>query len=136
MAAQMSTLETCLKEQSRGRSWSRCICRLSPEIHTLISVTWSTTREGPRNSSSSTPKDPHDTTRGPICHPLLLPAAVCQWILVLQTHAPNLVGRGYSATIAKGLVISHVSAHSHNSPSNNSRPSLHSNKEAILMMKE
>ena len=53
-----------------------------------------------------------------------------------QTHAPNLVGRGYNAIIAKGLAILHMSAHSHADPGNNSRPGLHSNKEAILMMKE
>ena len=59
-----------------------------------------------------------------------------KWILALQTCAPNLVGRGYNATTAKGLATLHMSAHSHAGPGNNSRPSLHSNKEAILTMKE
>ena len=136
VAAQMSTLMTCLKEQSCEKSWSRSTCRQLQGTHTLISATWSVTWEGPRSSLSSTPKDPHVITRGPICHPLPLLAAVCQWILVPQTHAPNLVGRGYNATTAKGLATWHMSAHSHAGPGNNSRPGLHSNKEAILMMRE
>ena len=44
--------------------------------------------------------------------------------------------RGFSATIVRGLVTSHMSAHSHVNPSSNSRPSLHSNKEAISVTKE
>ena len=137
MAAQMSTPGTCSKEQSHGKSWSRCTCRLSPGICTLISATWYTIWEGPRSSSSSTPRGPHATSRAPICHlPLSCLAAACQWTLMPQIHAPNLVGRGYNATIAKGLAISHVSAHSHAGPGNNSRPGLHSNKKAILTMKE
>ena len=136
MAAQMSMLETCSKELSRGKSWSRCIYRLSPEICTLISASRYMTWEGPRSSSSSIPRDPHTITRGPICHPLPLLAAACQWISALQTRAPNLVERGYNATTAKGLATSHMSAHSHAGPSNNSRPGLHSNKEAIPMTRE
>ena len=111
--------ETYLKEQSHGKSWSRCTCRLSPEICTLISVTQFTTWEGPRSSLLSTLKGPHVITRGPIRCPLPLLAAVCQWISVPQIHAPNLVGRGYNATTAKGLATSHVSAHSHAGPGNN-----------------
>ena len=133
----MSTPEICLKERSPRKSWSKCTCRLLTGPLMLTSVSQYTRWEEHRSSSSSTPKDPCGTTRGPICHhPLLHLAAARQWILVLQTHAPDLVERGYNATTAKGLAISHVSAHSHASPSNNSRPSLHSNKEAILMMKE
>ena len=71
-----------------------------------------------------------------IRHPLPHLAAAHQWTLVPQTHAPNLVERGFSATIVRGLVISHTSAHSHADPSNNNRPGLHSNKEAIPMMRE
>ena len=136
MAAQMSTLETCSKEPSCGKSWSRCTYRLSPEIRTLISASQYMTWEGPRSSSSSIPRDPHAITRGPIHHPLPLLAAAHQWISVPQTCAPNLVGRGYNATTAKGLATLHVSARSHASPGNNSRPGLHSNKEAIPMTKE
>ena len=137
MAAWMSTPRICSKEQSRGKSWSRCTCRLSTEIHTLISATRYMTWEGPRSSSLSILRGPHNTSRAPICHlPLPHLAAACQWTSVPQTHAPNLVGRGYSATTVRGLAISHMSAHSHASPSNNSRPSLHSNKEAILTMRE
>ena len=128
----MSTPRTCLNEQSHRKSWSRCTCRLSLEICTLISATW----EGPRSSSLSTPRGPHSTSRAPICHPLLHLAAAHQWTSGPQTHAPNLVGRGYSAITAKSLAISHESAHSHTSPGNNSRPGLHSNKEAIPMTKE
>ena len=137
MAAQMSTLETCSKEQSRRKSWSRCTCRLSPGTHTLTSATWYVIWEGPRSSSLSTPRGPPATSRAPIHHPPLpLLAAACQWISAPQTCAPNLVGRGYNATTAKGLATLHASAHSHASPGNNSRPGLHSNKEAIPMTKE
>ena len=137
MAAQMSMLETCLKEQSHGKSWSRCTCRLSPGTSTLISVTRYTTWEGPRSSSLSILRGPHNTSRAPIRHlPLLHLAVACQWTLAPQTHAPNLVGRGYNATTVRDLAILHVSAHSHAGPGNNSRPGLHSNKEAILMTRE
>ena len=133
----MNMLETYSQEWSCRKSWSRFTCMRSPGIHTLISVTQSEKWEGPRNSSLSILRGPPDTTRAPICHlPLLHLAAACQWILVPQTHALNLVGRGYNAIIVRGLVILHVSAHSHTDPSNNSRPSLHSIKEAIPMMKE
>ena len=137
MAAQMSTPETCLKERSHEKSWSRCTCRLSPGTRTLISAIQYATWEGPRSSSLSTPRSPHNTSRAPIRHhPLPHPAVACQWISVLQIHAPNLVGRGYNAIIAKGLAILHASAHSHANPGNNSRPGLHSIKEAIPMMRE
>ena len=136
VAARMSTPGTFSKEQSRRTSWNRSTYRRSLGTRTLISVTWSETWEGPRSSSSSIPKDPHVTTRGPIRHPLPLLAAAHQWTSAPQTHTPNLMGRGYSATIAKGLAILHVSAHSHTGPSNSSRPGLHSNKEAIPMTKE
>ena len=137
MAAQMNTPETCSKEQSHGKSWSRCTCKLSPGTCTLISVIRYTTWEGPRSSSLSIPRGPHDTSRAPICHlPLPHLAAVHQWTSAPQTHAPNLVGRGYNATTVRGLAISHVSAHSHTDPSNNSRPGLHSIKEAVPVMKE
>ena len=137
MAAQMSTLGTCSKEQSCGKSWSRCTCRLSPGTCTLISATRYATWEGPRSSSLSTLRGPHDTSRAPICHlPLPHLAAACQWTLAPQTCAPNLMGRGYSATTVRGSATSHVSAHSHAGPGNNSRPGLHSNKEAIPMTKE
>ena len=132
----MSMLETCSKGQSRGKSWSRCTCRLLPEICTLISATRYATWEGPRSSSLSILRGPHDTSRAPIHHLLPHLAAACQWTSAPQTHAPNLVGRGYNATTVRGLAISHVSAHSHASPGNNSRPSLHSNKEAIPMTRE
>ena len=133
----MSTPGTCLKEQSHGKSWSRCTCRLSPGTHTLISVIQYATWEGPRSSSLSILRGPLITSRAPIHHhPLLHLAAAHQWISALQTHAPNLVGGGYNAIIVKGSAILHVSAHSHASPSNNSRPALHSNKEAILTTKE
>ena len=137
MAARMSTPGTCSKEQSRGKSWSRCTCRLLPGTRTLISVIRYATWEGSRSSSLSILRGPHNTSRAPICHlPLLHLAAACQWTSALQTHTPNLVGGGYNAIIVKGSAISHVSAHSHASPGNNSRPSLHSNKEAIPTMKE
>ena len=58
------------------------------------------------------------------------------WSGVKSHFTPNLVGRGYIATTAKGLAILHVSAHSHTDPGNSSRPGLHSNKEAIPMMRE
>ena len=133
----MSMPRICLKEQSPERSWNRCTCKLVTGALMVTSVSQSTRWEEHRSSSSSTFKDPRSTTRGPIHHhPLPHLAAACQWTLVPQTHTPNLVGRGYSATIVRGLAISHVSAHSHTGPSNNSRPSLHSIKEAILMMKE
>ena len=133
----MTMPKTCSKEQSPRKSWSRCTCRLVTGVLMLNSVSQYVRWEEHRSSSSSTPKDPHGTTRGPIHHhPLPHLAAARQWILVPQTHAPNLMERGYNATIAKGLAISHVSAHSHAGPGNNSRPSLHSNKEAILMTKE
>ena len=132
MAAQMSMPGTCSKEQSHGKSWSRCTCRLSPGTRTLTSAIRCAIWEGPRSSSLSIPRGPPATSRAPICHPPLpLLAAVRQWISALQTRAPNLVGRGYNATTAKGLATLHMSAHSHAGPSNNSRPSLHSNKEAI-----
>ena len=132
----MSTPGTCLKEQSHEKSWNRPTCRQSQGTHTLTFATQYATWEGPRSSSSSTPREPHDTTKAPICHPCLHLAVAHQWILVPQTCTPNLMGRGFSATIVRGLVISHMSAHSHTNPGNNSRPSLHSNKEAILMMRE
>ena len=133
----MSMLETCLKELSRGKSWSRFTCRPLQEIRISTSATWSATWEGPKSFSLSIHKGPHDITRDHICHrPLLHLAAAHQWIGVPQIHAPNLVGRGCSATIAKGLVILHMSAHSHTNPGNSSRPGLHSIKEAIPMMKE
>ena len=129
-------LRTCLKGQSHKESWSRCTCRQLPGICTSISVTRYVTWEGPRSSSSSTPRGPHVITRAPIRH-LLPPLAVArQWTSAPQTHTPNLVGRGYNATTVRGLAISHVSAHSHASPGNSSRPGLHSNKEAIPTMKE
>ena len=119
----------------RAVSWNRCTCRLSPEICTLVSANQYATWEGSRSSSLSTLRGPHDTSRAPIRHPLPLLAAACQWILVPQTHAPNLMERGFNATTVRGLAISHMSAHSHADPGNNSRPSLHSNKEAILTTK-
>ena len=128
--------ETCSKERSPRKFWSKCTCRLVTGALMPNSVSQCTRWEGHRSSSSSTPKDPHGTTRGPTHHhPLPHLAAAHQWILVPQTHTPNLVGRGYNATTAKGLAISHVSAHSHTGPGSNSRPGLHSNKEAIPMMK-
>ena len=128
----MSTPGTCLKEQSRRKSWSRCTCRLLPGTRTSISVTQYVTWEGPRSSSLSTPRGPLNTSRAPIRHhPLPHLAVAHQWILVSQTCAPNLMGRGYNATIAKGLAISHASAHSHADPSNNSRPGPHSIKEVL-----
>ena len=137
MAAQTSTLETCSKEPSHRKSWSRCIYRLLPEIRTLISASRYATWQGPRSSSLSILRGPLFTSRAPICHhPLPHLAAACQWISAPQTHAPNLMGRGYSAIIAKGLAISHVSAHSHAGPGNNSKPGPHSIKEAIPMMRE
>ena len=126
----------CLKEQSHRTSWSRFTCKQLQGTRTLISATQSATWGGPRSSSSLTPRDPHNITRGPTCHPLPHLAAACRWTLVPQTHTPNLVGRGFNATTVRGLVISHANAHSHTGPSNNSRPSLHSNKEAILMTRE
>ena len=137
MAAQMSTPGTCSKEPSRGKFWSRCISRPSPGIRTSISVIRYATWEGPRSSSLSTPRGPLVISRAPIRHhPLLHLVAVHQWILAPQTHAPNLMGRGCNAIIAKGLAISHASAHSHANPGNNSKPSPHSIKEAIPMMRE
>ena len=136
VAAWMSTPRTCSKEQSHRKSWSRFTCRWSLGTRTLISATRSKTWEGPRSSSSSIPKDPHVTTRGPIRHPLLLLAAARQWTSAPQTHAPNLMGRGHSATTVRGLATLHENACSHAGPNNNSRPDLHSNKEAILTMRE
>ncbi|KIM54161.1 hypothetical protein SCLCIDRAFT_1154903 [Scleroderma citrinum Foug A] len=115
-----------LKRAVSRKSWSRCTCRLSPGIRTLISVIRYATWEGPRSSSLSILRGPHDTSRALICHlPLPHLAAVHQWTSAPQTHAPNLVRRGYNATTVRGLAISHVSAHSHASPGNNSRPGVH-----------
>ena len=131
------TPETCSKEQSPEKSWSRCTCRLATGALMVTSVSQYARWEGYRSSFSSTPKNPRGTTRGPIQHhPLLHLAAAHQWTLVPQMHSPNLMGRGYNATIIRALTISQVSAHSHTSPSNHSRPGLHSNKEAIPMMRE
>ena len=137
MAAQMSTPETCLKEPSHGKFWSRCTSRPSPGTHTLISVIRYVTWEGPRSSSLSILRGPLVTSRAPICHhPLPHLAGARQWTSALQTHAPNLMGGGYNAIIVRGSVISHVSAHSHADPSNNSKPGPHSIKEAIPTTKE
>ena len=137
MAAQMSTPGTCSKEPSKGKSWSRCTSRLSLGTHTLISAIWCTTWEGPRSSSSSIPRGPLVTSRAPIRHhPLQHLAAAHQWTSVPQTHTPNLMGGGYNAIIVRDSAISHVSAHSHADPGNNSKPGPHSIKEAILTMKE
>ena len=89
------------------------------------------------SSSLSICQGPHDIIRAFIHHcPLLHLAVAHQWTLVVQTCTPNLVGRGFSATTTKGLPISHMSAPSHANHGNNSRPDLHSNKEAVLVMKE
>ena len=135
-AAQMSTLVTCSKEQSRRKSWNRCTCRKLQGTHTSTSATQSVTWEEPRSSSLSTPRGPHNTSRAPIHHHLPHLAVARQWTLVPQTHTPNLKERGFSATIAKGLATLHMSALSHADPGNNSRPGLHSNKEAILTTRE
>ena len=133
----MSTPGTCSKEPSSGKFWSRCTSRPSPGTRTLISAIRYVTWEGPRSSSLSIPRGPLVTSRAPIRHhPLLHLAAARQWTSALQTHAPNLMGRGYNAIIVRGSVISHVSAHSHASPGNISKPGPHSNKEAIPTMKE
>ena len=137
MAAQMSMPGTCSKEPSRRKSWSRCTSRLSPGTRTLISAIRYTTWEGPRSSSSSIPRGPLVTSRAPIHHhPLPHLAVACQWTSAPQTHAPNLMGGGYNAIIVRDSAISHVSAHSHADPGNNSKPSPHSIKEAIPMTKE
>ena len=82
-------------------------------------------------------RGPLITSRAPICHhPLPHLAAACQWTSAPQTHTPNLVGGGYNAIIVRGSAISHVSAHSHADPGNNSKPGPHSIKEATLMTKE
>ena len=133
----MSTPETCSKEPSRRKSWSRCTSRLSPGTRTLISAIRYATWEGPRSSSLSILRGPLVTSTAPIRHhPLPHLAAACQWTSAPQTHAPNLVGGGYNAIIVRGSVISHMSAHSHAEPGNNSKPSPHSIKEAILTTKE
>ena len=132
----MSTLETCSKEPSCGKSWSRCTYRLSPEIRTSISATQYVTWEGPRSSSLSTLRGPLATSRAPIHHhPRPHLAAARQWTSVPQTHAPNLAGRGYNAITVRGSAISHASAHSHAVPGN-SKPGPHSTKEAIPTTRE
>ena len=137
MAARMNTPRTCSKEPSHGKFWSRCTSRLSPGTCTLISAIRYATWEGPRSSSLSILRGPLITSRAPIHHhPLPHLAAARQWTLATQTHAPNLMGGGYNAIIVRGLAISHVSAHSHADPGNNSKPGPHSIKEAILMTKE
>ena len=137
MAAQMSMPGTCSKEPSRRKSWSRCTSRLSPGTHTLISAIRYTTWEGPRSSSSSIPRGPLVTSRAPIRHhPLLHLAVARQWTSALQTHAPNLMGGGYNAITVRDSAISHMSAHSHADPGNNSKPGPHSIKEAIPTTRE
>ena len=133
----MNTLRTCSKGLSRRKSWSRFTCRPLQGTLTPTSATWSEKWEGPRSSSLSTPRGSHDITRAPICHlPLPHLAAARQWILVPQTHTPNLMERGYNDITVRGLDISHTSACNHAGPGNSSRPSLHSNKEAIPMTRE
>ena len=133
----MSMPGICSKEPSREKFWSRCTSRLSPGIHTLISAIRYATWEGPRSSSLSILRGPLVISRAPIHHhPLLHLAAAHQWTSVPQTPTPNLVGGGYNAIIVRGSVISHVSAHSHAVPGNNSKPGPHSIKEAIPTTKE
>ena len=133
----MSTPGTCLKEPSRGKFWSKCTSRPLPGTRTLISAIRYVTWEGPRSSSLSILRGPLVISRAPIRHhPLPHLAAAHQWTSALQTPAPNLVGGGHNAIIVRGSVISHVSAHSHAVPGNNSKPGPHSNKEAIPMTRE
>ena len=133
----MSTPGTCSKGPSRGKFWNRCISRPSPGIRTLTSATRYVTWEGPRSSSLSTLRGPLATSRAPIHHhPRPHLAAAHQWTSVPQAHTPNLTGRGYNAITVKGSVTSHVSAHSHAAPGNNSKPGPYSTKEAIPMTKE